>query len=395
MRIAGQESRTISEQAAEWLCALAEGGPEKEAAFVAWLRKSPRHIEEFLMATTAWQGLRQMSGGLAMSVEAVLAELREASSDANVVQLPGSGNAGAAENAAAARDAEDSRSGELPYEGSQTIEKSGTVSRWKGARWLAAAAALVATVVLGWWAVYSTSVYRTAVGEQRTVRLSDGSVLYLNTASRARLRYSDEAREVELLAGEALFVVARDSKRPFRVAAGPTVIQAVGTQFNVRRGENDTRVSVIEGRVKLEAPSDARHRIDSIDAGTASGEAAGADARQGSEDTNLLDAGEEATVQVNGRVVRQTSGDVAQTVAWRERRVVFRAERLEDVIAEINRYGTRHFRIEGPKARSTRLTATFDVDSPESLAAFLQRYSALTVKSEGDDYVIRDRGEIR
>ena len=77
-------------------------------------------------------------------------------------------------------------------------------------------------------------------------------------------------------------------------------------------------------------------------------------------------------------------------MAWRERRVVFRTERLENVAEELNRYGTRRFRVIGDRARSIRLTATFDVDSPESLVSFLQRYGDLSVSADGEGFVIRD-----
>lgn len=370
MKLTREGSETISEQAARWLCLLADGDTQEEAAFASWLSKSPKHIEEFLLATATWQSVRGLAAAEPMSIEAVLSELRSAGAAANVVRLRTSPDAAAA----AASHARGPR---------------GSSASWR-MRWAAGVAMIAFTSLLGWWAVYSASVFSTAVGEQRTVRLSDGSVLYLNTASRARLRFSERVREVELLDGEALFVVARDAARPFQVVAGATVIRAVGTQFNVRRGKVDTRVSVIEGRVKV------GHQRGSLDVPSAQ---AGqhASPRGSSErptevpDPNLLGAGEEVTVGGNGRIVRQRAGDIAQAVAWRERRVVFRAERLEDVVLEINRYGSRHFRIIGERARDTLLTATFDIDSPESLATFLQRYSTLAVRNDGDDFVIEDR----
>ncbi len=93
----------------------------------------------------------------------------------------------------------------------------------------------------------------TSLGEQRFFKLDDGSVLYLNTQSRVEVRYSRAARVVRLIEGEAMFTVEHDAARPFRVMAGPTVIQAVGTRFNVYRTRLSTTVSVVEGVVKIAA----------------------------------------------------------------------------------------------------------------------------------------------
>jgi transmembrane sensor len=330
-----QVARTISEEAAEWLVVLEEAHPADQQAFLAWVRQSPRHVEEFLAATALWQSLRQDGESHALPIEAILAELPDALNE-NVVSLR-----------------EHTSPGPMVHR---------PASRSGRPRLKAWAAAVVLAAALGgaaWHWNSSGSTYATAVGEQRIARLSDGSVLYLNAASQARVRFSPEARDIELIDGEALFVVARDKARPFRVFAGSTVVQAIGTQFNVRRRNDDTRVSVIEGLVRV------------------------AKAEQ------PLAAGEEAVIARDGRITRQELPDVTQAVSWRERRLVFREERLEEIVAEINLHGPRRFVIEGARARDTRLTATFDVDDPESLAAFLQKHSNLDVEAQGENFLIR------
>src|SRR5262249_13837131 len=80
--------------------------------------------------------------------------------------------------------------------------------------------------------------HATSVGEQRPFDLPDGSVVYLNTHSKIALHFSRHEREIRLLDGEALFKVARDTSRPFRVRTDDAVIQALGTEFNVRRDDH-------------------------------------------------------------------------------------------------------------------------------------------------------------
>jgi transmembrane sensor len=342
MRASHRETHTISEQASQWLGVLTEGGEAEHAEFLKWLKQSPRHIEEFLFASATWQRLRESAVSHPMEIDAILAELDEAKG-AEVIPLKKdiSPHSPLPQNAAVGANSKIGRQ---------------TPPRW---RWAAAAATLAIAAAYSWWLTGSAGLYATAVGEQRIVQLADGSVLYLNTDSRTRVSFSDQARDVELLEGEALFVVAHDTTRPFRVKVGAAVIQAVGTQFNVHRLQNDTHVSVLEGRVKLA--------------------------------NTLLSAGEEAVITNRGGIAKQAIADKNQTTAWRERRLVFRAARLEDVVNEINRYNTRRFEIEGETARNTRLTATFDADSPESLATFLKQYSGLSVHPAGSGFVIRSQ----
>jgi transmembrane sensor len=75
--------------------------------------------------------------------------------------------------------------------------------------------------------------FATAIGQTHEVRLADGSVMTLNTSTKATVRFTDETREIHLLQGEALFDVAKNKRRPFIVTAGDTKVRAVGTSFTV------------------------------------------------------------------------------------------------------------------------------------------------------------------
>src|SRR5205807_1325966 len=105
---------------------------------------------------------------------------------------------------------------------------------------------------LGLWG--RPQVYATAIGEQRSVVLKDGSMIQLNSRSRVEVRYTDHDRKIALKEGQALFTVARDTQRPFLVSAGDTAVRAVGTQFDVNRLETEIVVTVLEGKVAVESP---------------------------------------------------------------------------------------------------------------------------------------------
>lgn len=339
-----RDESQIAEEAARWLEALKTAGPQQQAEFAAWLRRSSRHVH-FFLHTTALDGLLEHADP---DREFDIAELvREA--PLNVVTLGGTAPA------------------EVER---QNAGRAGLMRRRLAACIGALAIAAVLLIAMHPW---GWKEFTTHVGEQRAVELQDGSIVHLNTASRVRVRLTDKARELQLIAGEALFAVRRDAHRPFKVHVDDSVIQALGTEFNVHRRAHDTKVSVLEGAVRISVESEERRSsIPSIA-------------------TSLL-AGEEAHIESNGRVHSQRVPDIVNAAAWRERRLVFRADSLSDVVAEFNRYNrSTRIRLEGLDGSSRHYTGSFDARDPDAFAAVLAEEKALSVEHNGDEIVIRPR----
>src|SRR5690606_14900005 len=64
--------------------------------------------------------------------------------------------------------------------------------------------------------------------------LSDGTKVWVNAMSELKFptQFGDMERKV-FLAGEAYFEVAHDAQRPFKVEVNGTVVEVLGTHFNV------------------------------------------------------------------------------------------------------------------------------------------------------------------
>jgi transmembrane sensor len=122
---------------------------------------------------------------------------------------------------------------------------------------LLAAGVTVLAVLLGIWQFgpdLLATRYTTGVGEHRDLTLADGSMVHLNAATSLSVRFTDEARDIDLRQGEALFEVAHDPSHPFRVRAAARTIQAVGTAFDIDRQGTAVEVAVSEGTVVVSAP---------------------------------------------------------------------------------------------------------------------------------------------
>src|ERR1700733_6084452 len=182
-----------AQQASAWVQILLDPTAEQRAAFVRWLKDSPRNVRDLLFMLTIEQSLDHLDAGRLRDIESLLAQI-----DSRVVPLM---HAQARVPAAAK---------EQPRGG----------ARWPR-KWIAAAASVLVASLVTWSFLahesYGWKEFATATGEQRAFELDDGSVIHLNTSSKVALRFGAQTREVRLLQGEALFRVHHDAARPFRV----------------------------------------------------------------------------------------------------------------------------------------------------------------------------------
>lgn len=124
----------------------------------------------------------------------------------------------------------------------------------RGRPWLWAVAGGLASLMLAagvYWGAQRNTL-QTGIGEQRIVRLADGSRLRLDTRTKVRVAFAPDQRIVHLDRGQAFFDVAKDPDRPFEVRAGQTRVRALGTRFDVRRDGDQVRAVLVAGSIEVE-----------------------------------------------------------------------------------------------------------------------------------------------
>ncbi|WP_175597186.1 FecR family protein [Peristeroidobacter soli] len=243
---------------------------------------------------------------------------------------------------------------------------------------IAAAAMICAIALLGWWHLRLPATFATDIGQQASIKLSDGSVLELNSNSAARIEYSDGARVIRLDRGEAFFTVAHDTSRPFWVVADRTWVRAVGTAFNVYKRDNDVRVTVSEGRVKVAAGTPI------VDAPS--------DGALSQMQTSQLDAGQQADLRgpvTHMRALAVT--DVAREVSWRGGTAYFENRPLHEVVDELSRYSPLRIEL-SERTRDLPVGGTFRTNPQgvDALLSMLRDGFGLQVRSEGDNRIYVD-----
>ncbi|HEY4214194.1 MAG TPA: FecR domain-containing protein [Steroidobacteraceae bacterium] len=209
--------------------------------------------------------------------------------------------------------------------------------------------------------------YLTHVGEQQTITLKDGTVVSLNTATHMEVALSEHSRDVFIgpNSGEAIFHVAHEPFRPFIVHVGRRMLEAVGTNFNVRvlRPEH-IEVTVTEGNVKVyvseirlpDTPEVNRLRAD-----------------RAVDDTNVS-ALETALVEPGFQFVRKIEESEAdERLAWQHGLMYFKAEPLSRALAEASRYTSTRFVLADNKLADIRIAGSFRTGDVEGFLNALRQ----------------------
>lgn len=210
---------------------------------------------------------------------------------------------------------------------------------------LAAVAAAAALAFGGYAWFQARSVYSTVTGEQRVVQLADGSTVRLDTASRIRVRFSGDRRDIDLEAGQALFTVAHDQARPFVVRVGESTVTAVGTVFQVERRGADADVTLVQGIVDVRPAAERSKPV-------------------------RIAAGDQARVRADAAAV--TRVNLAHETSWTEGQIVLRDTPLRDAVAQVNRYLTDKVELDAPGLAATPVNGVFktgDRDAFVSMAS--------------------------
>lgn len=296
MASAGHSDEAIEQRAAEWVVRL-DGAPltaGETAALREWLTRDPEHQAAFEEASSTWRQL-----GALRDDSGPLGQLRPR-------RRPALSRRTAVIGAALAG-----------------LLLAASIARYQlGDPWLL----LIAD-------------YRTAPGELRSVRLSDGSVVELGPSSAIALDFSARERRVRLLAGEAYFIVTPrigGELRPFVAEASGGTTTALGTEFSIARETAGAQVLAVEHQIEV---------------ALAEGGAA-----------VVLSPGQEVSYAAGRGIGRVQPRDIAAATAWRRGIVVFNDTSLGQVVDTLNRYRRDRIVILDPALAQRRVSGVFQTN---------------------------------
>ena len=237
------------------------------------------------------------------------------------------------------------------------------ISRRKMLGWAGVGCAAAASATLG-IVLPAAGAIRTDLGEVRLVTLDDGSTVMLNTSTSVRVRYSDSERRIELLEGEAFFTAIRGS-RPFVVDAGVARLATFFAAFRIRALDTaPIDILVDHGGIALRAP----------------GVMAPVTMRTGTRLTfpeNGAPAAMPAPLAVDSDLL-------SRELAWREGKIAFEGERLDQAAAAFARYSNTRIEIADPALAREPVTGLFAAGDPAGFGHAVATIFGARVEQRGN-----------
>lgn len=210
-------------------------------------------------------------------------------------------------------------------------------------------------------------IVKAAPGKHESINLPDGSLVQLNSGSEIWFyeKFPDSARSVTL-AGEAYFEVT-PNQRPFYVNAGTAQIRVLGTKFGIWARDDQTRVTVREGRVSLRA----------LAAPPAT--------------AVVLTANQTSYCPKQGNPTSPRSVDAEQRLGWLEGKIVFEQTALDEVIAELQRVYNVEIALADPRLKENTITGAFHNKPIESVLTSICLALNLQYTKPAETFVISEK----
>lgn len=341
----------IREQASEWIAKMQSGqlSDEEQAQLKAWVAQSRNHENELKMMAENWDRLHTIGKKhLAVSSRSSNAENNRESTNTWV----------------------------------------------NFALKAAAAISFLALIPLVYFLSFhpnskfeTNGVFVTKVGAQKTINLSDGSVVFLNTNSELLVNYNENSRNLTLLRGEASFDVAKDKLYPFVVKAGNGDVQALGTSFAVRLNGEKVDVLVSHGTVRVRA-SDANIRPNAKEERPAKHKEKPSNA----EESVIARAGNRVVFEKHKveSVTVETQETLDRELYWKKGFLDFNQIPLAQVVSEVARYTDYKIVISDSTLEHLTVGGYYPIDNIETIFETLEMNFNLEVTELDDNtFVIK------
>ena len=184
----------------------------------------------------------------------------------------------------------------------------------------------------------------TSNNQRLEVKLSDGSIVQLNSGSEIQFyeNFEEDKREIKLK-GEAFFSVIKDG-RPFIISTQNATTKVLGTKFNVWSREKETRVLVKEGKVSL-----ANNTI--------------------LKDEVILTKGEISKIIESESPESPEKVDPEYMLGWLNKTLVFNNTPLLEIAEELERFYDVKINVESSELNRINLTGSFNNEEIDSVLA--------------------------
>lgn len=245
--------------------------------------------------------------------------------------------------------------------------------------WQAVAAALIVVSLSVWWLYNSNNIVEpiapilakvsTGNGEQKEVKLPDGSVVLLNQNS--SLAYNEEFKNRQVtLEGEAFFDITKQDGAKFEIQTARTKTTVLGTSFNVRAYKTDSlaELTVFTGKVAFQ--------------------------ELGKETNNVFLLPKERAVfnKNNQELKKDTVAQQTNAIAWKTQELIFENTSFTEVINILERYFDILIEVENENILNCHYTGAFSDPQLQDILDAVHFTTNIRSKKEGLKYILTGEG---
>ncbi|HTO41154.1 MAG TPA: FecR domain-containing protein [Rhizomicrobium sp.] len=223
---------------------------------------------------------------------------------------------------------------------------------------------LLAGIAATYWLTPRYDTYATVVGGHKSLTLRDGSRIELNTNTVIRILRNSDRRFVQLERGEAFFQIQHDAENPFEVVTAGHRLIDLGTQFSVRTEQNQLRVALVEGKVRVESEGSPNGATRTLLPG------------------DVLIAARGKTL-----VEKQPVKALVNAMAWRRGMLLFHETTLIDAAREFNRYNEVKIVINAPQAAHETINGALPAKDLEEFTRMARNIFGLKAERHGNTLV--------
>ena len=199
------------------------------------------------------------------------------------------------------------------------------------------------------------------------ISLPDDSIIDLDAKTNLDIKYYDHKRAVVLKEGKVLFSVAKNKDKPFIVEAGNTSIEVLGTKFEVIKIDDNTKINVLEGLV----------RVDYFNKNS------------GNKRTIIqLKKTETLTLSNKGKVLNYDKIKLNEIANWKNDIILFKETSLKDAVTKFSRYTDQKIQFDSDDIQHLKISGKFDTSHYESFLESIQLIYPIKIEKKGKISII-------
>lgn len=201
--------------------------------------------------------------------------------------------------------------------------------------------------------------YSTNKGIKGKITLPDGSIVWLNSASRLKCpsRFSGDFRTLEF-SGEGFFDVVHNPEKPMTIHLDNDItVMVKGTRFNLSSYKNDKDVSALLLSGEITIVKNNKNRKEEI----------------------FIKPNEKIFIAKSNKLVNTIEPkEFLSTIGWKEGWLIFNDTPMEEVLKKLERWHGVQFVIEDANILNQKFTARFKEESISQILELMNQISLLS-----------------